>query len=284
MPIQKGEEITTNYLHHHYHFFGLSYRRPELLEHWHFPCNCRRCKDYTEFGTMCDALVCTDCQEGRLMPLNMNPGAEWVCGTCYASKAADKVKQAINNYWDLMEKTPTYDVKALLQLLPKLLRVFDENHYYPLEVKRRIIENIGEAKGYEYEDLAEAWLEKKVNFCRDHLKVQRKLAPGLSEYRAYISYHLAEPLYWLAKKQYIEKKCSSEDLSKTMEEVAQHLLLVIQILGPYRKRSSERLMAEKARDFLEMVDIKYLHKYLGETADEVLIDNHLKIYRCIDSF
>ena len=151
------------------------------------------------------------------MPLNMNPGAEWVCGTCYASKPAEKVKQAINNYWDLMEKTPTYDVKALLQLLPKLLRVFDENHYYPLEVKRRIIENIGEAKGYEYEDLAEAWLEKKVNFCRDHLKVQRKLAPGLSEYRAYISYHLAEPLYWLAKKQYIEKKCSSEDLSKTMD-------------------------------------------------------------------
>ena len=43
---------------------------------------------------MCDALVCTDCEEGRLMPLNMNAGAEWVCGTCYASQGADKVKQA----------------------------------------------------------------------------------------------------------------------------------------------------------------------------------------------
>ena len=169
-----------------------------------------------------------------------------------------------------------------MAVLHKLLRVFDENHYYPLEVKRRIIENIGETRGYEYEDLAEAWLEKKVNFCRDHLKVQRKLAPGLSEYRAYISNHIAEPLYWLAKKRYMEKKCSSQDLIKTMEEVAQHLLLVVQIWGPYRKRSTERLTAEKAKDFLEMVDEKYLHRHLGETADEVSLDNKLKIYRSIN--
>jgi len=281
LPIKKGEEITTNYLHHHYHFFGLSYRRPELSEYWHFTCNCRRCRDYTEFGTMADALVCTDCEEGRLLPLNMSAGAEWVCETCYASKSADFVKEALNNNWDLIEETAKYDIKALLELLHKLLKVFDENHYYPLEVKRRIIENIGETKDYEYEDLAETWLEKKINFCKDHLKVQKKLAPGLSEYRAYISNHIAEPLYWWAKKRYVEKKCSSADLMKTMEEVAQHLMLVIQIWGPFRKRSSERLTAEKAKEFLEMIDDKYLHKYLGETADEVLIQNNLKIYRSI---
>ena len=146
------------------------------------------------------------------------------------------------------------NLTSVMAVLHKLLRVFDENHYYPLEVKRRIIENIGETKGYEYEDLAEAWLEKKVNFCRDHLKVQKMLAPGLSEYRAYISNHIAEPLYWLAKKRYLAKKCSSQDLNKTMEEVAQHLLLVVQIWGRYRKRSTESFTAEKAKDFLEMVD------------------------------
>ena len=231
---------------------------------------------------MSDALVCTDCEEGRLTPLNLNADAEWVCGTCYASLPAKMVNNALNENWDLIEESPKFDIKALMAVLHKLLRVFDENHYYPLEVKRRIIENIGETRGYEYEDLAEAWLEKKVNFCRDHLKVQKKLAPGLSEYRAYISNHIAEPLYWLAKKRYMEKKCSSQDLNKTMEEVAQHLLLVIQIWGPYRKRSTERLTAEKAKDFLEMVDEKYLHRSLGETADEVLLDNKLKIYRSIN--
>jgi hypothetical protein len=125
-------------------------------------------------------------------------------------------------------------------------------------------------------------LRKKVNFCRDHLKVQSKLAPGLSEYRAYISNQIAKPLYWLAKKRYMEKKCSSQDLNKTMEEVSRHLLLVVQILGPYRKRSTERLTAEKAKDFLETVDEKYLHRSLGDKADKVLIDNKLKIYRSIN--
>ena len=40
--VKKGEELTTNYLHYHYHFFGLSYRRPELKAFWHFECTCRR--------------------------------------------------------------------------------------------------------------------------------------------------------------------------------------------------------------------------------------------------
>ena len=47
--------------------------------------------------------------------------------------------------------------------------------------------HLGDTKGYEYETVGIPWLEKKVEFCRDHLKLQAKLAPGLSEYRAYIS-------------------------------------------------------------------------------------------------
>ena len=276
--IKKGEELTTNYLHYHYHFFGLSYRRPELSEFWHFKCNCHRCKDYTEFGTMSDALVCKDCDQGRLVPLNMNAGAEWVCSTCYGSQASEDVMMIITYWWNIIDQTSKYDMKILLELLQKLLKVFDKNHYYTLEVKRRIIENIGDAKGYEYENLAEAWLEKKVEFCRDHLKVQKILAPGLSEYKAYLSSHIAEPLYWLAKKRYLAKKCSGEELNKTMEEVAQHLLMVIQIWGPYRQRSAERLKAEHARTLLEMVDNKYLHRNLEERADEVLENGILKIY------
>ena len=93
-----------------------------------------------------------------------------------------------------------------------------------------------------------------------------------------MSSHIAEPLYWLAKKRYLAKKCSGEELNKTMEEVAQHLLMVIQIWGPYRQRSAERLKAEHARTLLEMVDDKYLHRNLEERADEVLENGILKIY------
>ena len=54
-----------------------------------------------------------------------------------------------------------------------------------------------------------------------------------------------------------------------MEDVAEHLLTVIQIWGPYRKASTERLRAENARAVLEMVDNMYLHKKLKAQADHV---------------
>lgn len=267
VPIKAGEELTTNYLHYHYSFFGQSYRVPELAEHWYFRCRCARCQDWTEFGTLTDSLVCTECQTGRLVPT----GEEWGCGECQSTRTCEKVRQTLNNYWDLIEKTTDCHLEGLPELLPKLLKVFGENHYYILEVKRRMIESIGH-----YEDLAEVVLEKKVNLCRDHLLVQRDLAPGLSEYRAYLSYHIAEPLYWLGTERYLEKRISEEELIKTMEEVANHLLLVIQIWGPFRQRSSERLAAEKAKSLLETVDAKYLHRNVGEEAADILENNSLK--------
>ena len=113
-----------------------------------------------------------------------------------------QVTNTINKWWNELDAAPKYDVHALLILLQRVLEVFDNNHYYSMEIKRRIIENIGETKGFEYDNLAPAWLEKKVNFCREHLALQQVLAPGLSEYRAYISSHLVEPLYLLAKKRW----------------------------------------------------------------------------------
>ena len=148
---------------------------------------------------MSDSLVCTDCKEGRLVPLG-DGDCEWVCGLCYSSLPHTPVTNTINKWWNELDAAPKYDVRALLLLLERVLEVFDSNHYYSMEIKRRIIENIGETKGFEYENLAPAWLEKKVNFCREHLALQQVLAPGLSEYRAYISSHLVEPLYLLAKK------------------------------------------------------------------------------------
>jgi len=265
IPIKKGEEITTNYLHYNYHFFGRSNRQPELSEHWHFSCSCPRCRDLSELGTWVDALVCQECKQGRMMPLNINLGAEWVCGTCYAIMASDEVKKTITHYWDLIEETTKSGIEELSKLLQKLLLIFDKNHYYLLEVKRRIIENI-----VDYEDLAEPLLQKKVTFCRDHLTVQENLAPGLSEYRAYISSHISEPLYWLAREKYQGKRIEAEELKRLMEEVAEHLLIVIKIWGPFRKKSSERLTAERAKRMLVIVDEKYLNKNLCEIANEVL--------------
>ena len=88
VDIQKGCELTTNYLHYHYHSHGLSYRAPELSQFWHFTCSCRRCRDPSEFSSLVDAVLCEDCGAGPCLPLNNSPGAEWMCGDCYSSLPA----------------------------------------------------------------------------------------------------------------------------------------------------------------------------------------------------
>ena len=125
-------------------------------------------------------------------------------------------------------------------------------------------------------------LERKISYCRDHLAVQARVAPGLSEYRAYISWHIAEPLVWTTKEKFLQKQITREELISRMEEVARHLLIVIQIWGPFRRRSTEWMIAEKARTLLGNVDEKYLHKDLISQAEDVLQRRALKSYRSLD--
>lgn len=73
------------------------------------------------------------------------------------------------------------------------------NHYFMLETKRRVLELISEMDGLEEGKLCDGYTERAVEFARDMLRVQEKVAPGYSELRAYLSHHIALPLYWLTK-------------------------------------------------------------------------------------
>ena len=110
-------------------------------------------------------------------------------------------------------------------------------------MKRKFIELIGNHR-YGYEHVGKDLLLRKVLFCREHLKIQSILCPGLSEYRAYISLHLAEALYWGNK-----RKVTTEDIS----EIISLLNIVIDIWGPYRKGSAENTKAQEAENLLQKV-------------------------------
>ena len=98
-----------------------------------------------------------------------------------------------------MDNSSGAETKELMSYLYQLSKIFHRNHYFILEVKRRIMETISQMAGYQEGTLADAWLEKKLEFCVDHLAVQSQVSPGLSEYRAYLSSHTAYPLYLLTK-------------------------------------------------------------------------------------
>ena len=216
--IKAGEELTTNYLHYQYHYYGHIYRQAELCKYWYFTCECDLCQ------------------------------------------ASEEVVEDTQHWVEVLQNTNNRDIKQLTDTLHQLLTVFPKNHYFVLEVKRRIIENIGDFRVNNIEEVEQKWLEKKIEFCRDHLMIQSMVSPGLSEYRAYISAHIAEPLYWLSKNRFLDNKDSQEVFDNNIKEVAEHLVTVVKIWGQYRVMSSENIKARNALDLLEMLDNMYLNQ------------------------
>ena len=103
-------------------------------------------------------------------------------------------------------------------------------------------------------------LQKSVGYCEEHLLIQDILAPGLSEYKAYISYHMAMALYCLIKEQHKDKMVGMGQVEEFMKKVSEQLLVVITIWGPYKPGSYERVIAEEANTLLSQVKIEYLNK------------------------
>ena len=136
------------------------------------------------------------------------------------------------------------DTEDIIHHLDSIQDLFHSSHYITLEMKRKFIELIGNHR-YGYDQVGKDLLLKKVSFCREHLKVQSILSPGLSEYRAYISLHLAEALYWANK-----RKITTEDIS----EIVNLLNIVSDIWGQYRKGSSENSKVLEAENLLQKLE------------------------------
>ena len=69
MPIKKGEQIYTRYTTPQ---LGTLKRQQLLQSLWYFSCDCQRCIDPTECGSMTNALMCTECSGDPGMVTNAN--------------------------------------------------------------------------------------------------------------------------------------------------------------------------------------------------------------------
>ena len=125
-------------------------------------------------------------------------------------------------------------------------------------MKRKFIELIGNHR-YGYDHVGKDLLLKKVLFCREHLKIQSILSPGLSEYRAYISLHLAEALYWSNK-----RRLMTEDVS----EILNLLNIVTDIWGPYRRDSAENTKALEAEHLFQKLQTSLTDLDISKMKDK----------------
>ena len=141
--------------------------------------------------------------------------------------------------------------------MDSLQDLFHSSHYISLEMKRKFIELVGNHR-YGYDHVEKDLLLKKISFCREHLKIQSILSPGLSEYKAYISLHLAEALYWGNK-----RKIMTEDIS----QIENLLNTVTDIWGQYRRDSTENAKALEAEHLLQKLGNPLTDLDIGNTKE-----------------
>ena len=150
-----------------------------------------------------------------------------------------EIAARIDETWNFLQENVWANLSGQITMLENLRQFYGERHYYVMEVKRRIIELIGGEEN-SYEEVDQSALELKQEFCQEHLKLCEILSPGLTEYRAYVSFHYAETLLARMSRNFVKRD------TETMISIVDHLDSVILIWSDYRLGSIERGKVELA--------------------------------------
>ena len=147
--IPAGEEIVTNYHHYHYQMYGTSYRRNDLKSTWSFDCLCKRCADPTEMDTYISAVNCEVCKFGYLLPIeSLNYSSEWICDHCSTKVLFKTIDEKVKKFEHEIDEISSKDAESYEKILRRMRYHLHENHYWILDVKRRLIDIYGNKEGY----------------------------------------------------------------------------------------------------------------------------------------
>lgn len=118
---------------------------------------------------------------------SLNDNAEWKCTHCEFKTKGESVLTAfrvIQKEIDELDVHAEEDpVAAREALIKKYRSVLHPNHSLLLNLKYSLTQLYGRARGYMFDDLPDILLERKIELCRQILKVADIIKPGYSRQR-----------------------------------------------------------------------------------------------------
>lgn len=165
--IKKGEEILTRYTTPQW----ATTRRQQMLQnHWYFSCQCARCVDKTELGTMMNAVRCENCA-GYLLPERPTElDSEWKCDACERVEQASIINDKILKAEMKAEKWNGDATEDSFELMMKDLaeEEFHPNHFVIIRMKEKIIQSL---------QLGQTGWEKQLRLFREICQPLIKVDP-----------------------------------------------------------------------------------------------------------
>ncbi|XP_057374746.1 SET domain-containing protein SmydA-8-like isoform X1 [Daphnia carinata] len=188
--IRAGEKISATYTQI---FWNTIDRRLHLKSSKHFWCQCSRCADPRELGTLMGALKCTNC--GGMIVSNdpLDQFANWECSGCGLVQKIEKVKRFHDSV-----RAELKQIAQMARSRPELLENFIATYSgaihpgscHVIEAKYAIIQLYGNASKLLYDDLNEEQIGKKLEYCNQLLKLADFIDPGLSQLRGHLLFEL----------------------------------------------------------------------------------------------
>jgi len=140
VDIRRGEEVSTRYTTPQ---LGSHQRVLDIQKTWHFVCQCPRCLDPTEFGSMMSAVKCELCEAGYLLPrLPTVIGSPWRCDGCGKVVGVSLVQSKLKGVLDVIAENRQEDNQSLLKVISLLEKSLHPNHYLILGIKEIIIQRL----------------------------------------------------------------------------------------------------------------------------------------------
>lgn len=255
--IRTNQAITLSYA---YTLQSTLKRREHLLENKFFACTCQRCADKTELGTYVGALRCPKCKDGLVLSEDpLNPEAVWSCsnkaaknkaacpGYTLAAKAMELLTNRISSELDEIDSN---NISAMESLLEKYRNVLHPNHYLNLEVKLNLSQLYGKINGYLIHEMSDEELRRKMEICKEILKIFDVIEPGYTRIRGVTLYELHAPVLILTTRQFERHLLSRHQLRARIREVVRCLEEACIILANEPPHSSEGMMSTAADDAL----------------------------------
>jgi len=185
LPIKKDEEITTRYTTPQ---LGTMRRQQLLQNQWYFSCQCKRCLDPYELGSLTNSVMCPICQKGAMVPKNPTKLiSQWRCENCGDDKLTSpahvmrlllKVEADINQSDDVQKnekQSPTNYIDSLQNKRECLEKILHENegitlhpnHFLLTGVREKLIHTLIAQRSYtESEDEACNLLKYQVEMFK----------------------------------------------------------------------------------------------------------------------
>merc|ERR1712223_2174241 len=189
---------------------------------------------------------------GPIDPLNYS--SEWKCDHCSTKVLFKTIDEKIKKFENEIDDISSKDADSYEKLLRRLRYHVHENHYWILDVKRRLIDIYGNKEGYELHNITMELLEKKIEYCN------------------YLLWELQGAQMRLVQYNWIRMKISTKLYLEGLDEVKLMLYDVIKIFGPIRLKSDEGQIGLMAKQGLQEL-LKIVRQLTTSKHDSNADDN-----------